>query len=585
MLIEQHIVSVRRQFTGESLEAARRRLRELQDWSAPIPAAAALSDQERLESYLLQALGTSQGRHPLGISEIVPTGDRLVLRLDSADVFTALLPLLPYRDGRRSRHGVIDLRATATRGGVELMLGRSGEGRAHLLGPRKGSDLALILAAYQVTLQERRHLPLWSEDTPHDPLPRPLRISRSRSSAKPARHRSRDPHTASPRLASALLRRVHLWQWLTGASDVTITSAPSEGGPLAWTVERRVSAGTAVHDGDIATVLADPVAGPGLTADTSGHLCDNEQCLQSFASGRLIVRTVRDEEAHVLRRGARHVGLAVLRERPVEASVPGTSRAGHVLQLISPTGDERDPMDAAHQLAAAWAQQGLLTMVLRVEAYSREPVQTGWRRHRLSGGAGAMFLGKVSPANRELEDALTQSRTVFDHTILVNHQWTDMPSMGITPLADDHLIVAHGPFTQTTTRTTVRAGELQRHTIELTPAESAVAWMHKRMSRIPFAELPLTGLLTTTEGNAPDAFETMVETELARLGLPVIGRLNTSAFSTKRLRTTWRTVLDHIPDDQRTIVMQQSAQIRQGLGPAQANQAPLAAAIRQMMEL
>ncbi|MFE6805379.1 hypothetical protein [Streptomyces sp. NPDC057696] len=41
---------------------------------------------------------------------------------------------------------------------------------------------------------------------------------------------------------------------------------------------------------------------------------------------------------------------------------------------------------------------------------------------------------------------------------MVKRQWTDAPSMGISPLADDHLVVAYGHFPRTTRSTTVNAG-------------------------------------------------------------------------------------------------------------------------------
>src|SRR4051794_8544515 len=104
MRIDQYIVDVRRQHTGESLREARLRLGNLRDWSEPVPAAKD-SDQARLESYLLHGLSPRQGLNPLGVSEIVPSADQLVMRLESSEPFSSLLTLLPYRDRRRSRHG------------------------------------------------------------------------------------------------------------------------------------------------------------------------------------------------------------------------------------------------------------------------------------------------------------------------------------------------------------------------------------------------------------------------------------------------------------------------------------------------
>ncbi|MFC9131345.1 hypothetical protein ACFT4A_31515 [Streptomyces sp. NPDC057099] len=585
MFIEQHIVSVRRQFTGESLAGARRHLRELRDWSAPVPAAQN-SDQERLESHLLQALGTGRGRHPLGISEIVPFADRLVLRLESAELLTAMLPLLPYRDGRRSRHGVGDLRAAARRGGIELVVGRSGSGQVLLVGPRTGCDLASFLVAHRAAVEARRHVPLWTEDTPHDPLPRPARISTrpARAPSRSARAQPQEVHPSSDRLASAVLRRLRLWEQLAGDSTVTVTSRPQpEGHGLAWTVERRLPQGSDLHDNDIAAILADPVAGPGLTADTSGHHCDHQQCVQSFASARLTIRTVDGEGAPAARQRTRpRATAAILRERHTPGdTVVGEVPKGHVLQLLDPQGHDGQLMDAAEQLAAGWAQQGLLTLALRVWAWDRErhDGKISWQRSRLTGGSGAMFTGAAGRTERgSLEDDITRARADFDHIIMVKCQCVEMPALSISPLADDHLIVAGGRFPKTTRSTTVHSGRLHRQTIELTPAESAVAWLNRRLSRFPYADVPMTGLLLEGEPEAsgPDSFDGMVDAELARHGMPVLGRLPQS-----NRRGPRRTVLDHLPDDHRAFVISQSAQIRRGLGSARADGTALTAALHE----
>ncbi|MFD4647991.1 hypothetical protein ACWGNN_21205 [Streptomyces sp. NPDC055817] len=122
-------------------------------------------------------------------------------------------------------------------------------------------------------------------------------------------------------------------------------------------------------------------------------------------------------------------------------------------------GDGQELMDAAEQLGAAWAQQGVLTLVLRVDARDRHPGQASWRRSRLTGESGAMFTGKADSVRGTLEADVTGARADFDHIIMVNRQGTDAPSMGISPLADDHLVVAYGHFPRTTRSTTANAGE------------------------------------------------------------------------------------------------------------------------------
>ncbi|MFE5844274.1 hypothetical protein ACFQ7N_21890 [Streptomyces niveus] len=576
MLIEPYIVGVRRQLTGESLTGARRRLGELRDWSEPLPAAKA-ADQARFESYLLQALGAGRGRHPLGISEVVPCADHLELRLESAELLASLLLLLPYRDRRRSRHGVFDLRASARRRGIELVLGRTGDGRVLLLGPQ-GCDLAAVLGAHRATVEGRCHAPLWTEGTPHDPIPRPLRRSRpAQTVSKTAK--SVDPHAVGPRLASSLLRRLHLWESLAASSTVTFTSRP-EGAGLVWTVERCLPPHHPLHDDDVATALAESVAGPELAADTDGHRCEQQQCVQTFASGRLTVRTVHGTNARPARppgRARAHVLSTFLRERRPSAGTVGEVGAGHVLQMIDPCGDDR--LDAAEQLAAAWALQGLHTLVLRVESLRGQHSHTAsWQRARLTGGSGSMFKGRADYVHGDLEADITRARAEFDHIIMVKRHWADVPLLGFSPLADDHLIVTEAQFPKMTKSTTVHAGELQRRAVTLTPAESAIAWLHSRLSRVPFAEVPMTGLLLrcAIEARDPDDFDAMVDTELARRGMPVLGRLPQPPR-----RGAHRTVLDELPDEQRTFVIRQSVQVRRGLGPARADATVFLTALRE----
>ncbi|WP_225859544.1 hypothetical protein [Streptomyces albicerus] len=581
MLIEQYIVDVRRQLTGESLATARRRLGELRDWSEPLPVAKA-GDQARLESHLLQALGMGQGRHPLGISEVAPYADHLVLRLESAQPLTSLLPLLPYRDRRRSRHGVLDLRAYASRRGIELLLGRTGAGRVTLLGPQS-YDLAAALKAHREAVEGRQHVPLWTKDTPHDPTPRPRRPSRTAQTrskaAKPV-----DPHAVCPGLASALLRRLHLWESMAAGSKVTFTSEP-HGSGLTWTVRRRLTQDARLHDDNVATALAESVAGPGLTADLDGHLCSQRQCVQTFDSGRLKVQTVYSDDARPARRPGRaraHVLATFLSEHSPAADTNCDGRTGHILQLIDPWGDGL--LDTAEQLAAAWAHQGLNTLVLRADNSRSQngSATAAWQRARLTGGAGAMFKGEANYVHGDLEADITRARAAFDHIILVKRHWVDLPLQAFSPLADDHLIVADGHFPRTTKITRMHAGELQRRTIALTPAESAVAWLHHRLARVPFAEIPLTGLLLwcAHDQHDPDSFDTTVDMELARHGMPVLGRLPQPPR-----RGPHRTVLDHLPDEQRAFVIQQSARIRKGLGPARADTTVFLAALREYAEL
>ncbi|WP_411108687.1 hypothetical protein [Streptomyces sp. c-19] len=577
MLIEQYIVDIRRQLTGEALRGARLHLASLRDWSELVPAAKD-NNQARLESHLLHALGQGQGRHPLGVSEVVPIADQVVLRLESVKLFDSLLPLLPYKDRRRSRHGVLDLRAYACRQGVELTLGGAGAGHALILGPA-GCDLATALDAHRAAVEERRHVPLWTEDTPHDPIPRPLRRT-TRSASKMVK--PVDPHTVRPQVASALLRRLHLWASLTADTTVTFTSQP-HGSGLTWTVQRCVPHHRHLHDDVVATALSESVAGPGVAADTDGHHCDEQQCVQTFASGQLTVRTIHADKPHPARRPGRdraHVLSTFLREAQPAVSTIDQERGGHVLQIIDPWGDAT--LDAAEQLAAAWALQGLHTLVLRVDSNRNRRGETAsWQRARLTGGSGVMFTGYADFVHGDLKADIARARTEFDHVIMLKRQWTDMPLLGLSSLADDHVIVTDGGFERNSKSASVQAGKLQRRTIPLTPNESAVAWLHRRLARVPFAEVPMTGLVLWCANDKidPDAFDAAVDVELARHGMPVLGRLPQAPRRSPR-----RTVLDHLPDQQRVFVMQQATQIRKSFGPAHENAAVFLTALREYAE-
>jgi hypothetical protein len=61
--------------------------------------------------------------------------------------------------------------------------------------------------------------------------------------------------------------------------------------------------------------------------------------------------------------------------------------------------------------------------------------------------------------------------------------------------------------------------------------------------------------------------------------MPVLGRLPQPPR-----RSPNRTVLDRLPDAQRAFVIQQSAQVRQGLGPARANATVFRTALREYAE-
>lgn len=174
-------------------------------------------------------------------------------------------------------------------------------------------------------------------------MPRPWRPSRTTQTrskaAKPV-----DPHAVRPGLASALLRRLFVWESMAAGSKVTFTSEPHESG-LRWTVRRCLTQHARLHDGNVATALAESVAGPGLTADLDGHLCSQRQCVQTFDSGRLTVETVYSEDARPARRPGRaraHVLATFLSERSPWACSALTDTIGVVVRLRVRSRSRRD---------------------------------------------------------------------------------------------------------------------------------------------------------------------------------------------------------------------------------------------------
>ncbi|MBY6307620.1 hypothetical protein [Streptomyces clavuligerus] len=91
----------------------------------------------------------------------------------------------------------------------------------------------------------------------------------------------------------------------------------------------------------------------------------------------------------------------------------------------------------------------------------------------------------------------------------------------------------------------------------------------------------MTGLLLRRghEEGGPDGFDAAVDAELARRGMPVLGRLPHRPRGGPH-----RTVLDYLADEQRAFVIQQSIRVRQGLGPARADASVFLTAPREYVE-
>jgi hypothetical protein len=91
----------------------------------------------------------------------------------------------------------------------------------------------------------------------------------------------------------------------------------------------------------------------------------------------------------------------------------------------------------------------------------------------------------------------------------------------------------------------------------------------------------MTGLLLHCphEERGPDDFDSMVDSELARHGMPVLGRLPHPPR-----RSPHRTVLDHLPAKQRAFMIEQSTRVRRGLGAARADATVFLTAMREYAE-
>jgi hypothetical protein len=105
-----------------------------------------------------------------------------------------------------------------------------------------------------------------------------------------------------------------------------------------------------------------------------------------------------------------------------------------------------------------------------------------------------------------------------------------------------------------------------------------VAWLNRHLARVPFAEVPLTGLILwcAHDAHGPDTFDQAVDAELARYGMPVLGRLPRAPR-----RSPHRTVLDCLPDDRRAFETQQAMQIRSSFGAPGENAEVFLAALRE----
>lgn len=625
MSLKRQIVATRQQFTGESLRGVRKSVEELPDWAELIPRGRE-DCQTSLDSMLLEMLGGNL----LGIVSVVPSAQDLVVRVESLDQARLVLRLLPYKDGRKSLHGVAGIYATPVRGGIALTL-RPGpwQGRA-IVKIQGDGDPADLLSAYRAEVEERRHQPLWLPEllTEHERKFRPLRRVTRKRSPQPTKLALRSEHAVSASVGSALIRRARIWGYLAPQLSASLLPVRSDG-RLDWALTRTLPSGAAVHDARLAAVLEDAVAGPGLVEDTAGHECDAARCIRRFlpreqGSGWHGLLTVRTDQGSDVRRtgavrrsspalalleepkvpGIRHAGPATsVTRQPIPAVTAARVAAtpgGRVLQLLAPgSGDERTLWHVSLQLCASWALQGRQVLAVRTSP-SRSPRQVKyqgqapesvqgaqlpvtevdpWRRARLTPSPGAMFACDTSTDSDELEELMERARRRFDAIVLVR----DFGSFGIphfSSLADDHAVVAACSAIPRKSKVAQYCDEgLHRREMSLSPVEWAAGFRYRALMGIPVGEVPLAGLILLAHQDEPDSawFDSQVDTELARYGIPVLGRLPAPA----RGLHTPRTVLDDVPDEHRAAVAEQCERIAGNLSPVRRDPSVLIAALRE----
>ncbi|MET7533514.1 hypothetical protein [Streptomyces goshikiensis] len=623
MSIEKQVSAARQQLTGESLRGARLRIKELPTWSSPIPGAA--DTQKLLESLFLQHIGVLQtsSRYPLGIVEVIPAVHRLEVRFEHPDVVRSALGMLPYRDRQRSVHGVPGLWARTVNGTIEIAFARRPDQGVLALASRERSDLIELLAEYQSSLTEERCTPLWAID-PSSLPPEKFQVSSRRRKPKPPT--LIDSHRSGACLPSAILRRIRLWDRLTGHASLRITAENSERG-LDWRITRELHPGIPIHDDRLAALLLEPVAGPGLVTDLSDHHCDDELCIMEFAApadrisgwdGILRLESTTSPNPAPLAslaperprhftslsedpfpshgnvvKGSRHAHSPSGSPRPDSAN--GAQAQGRCTQILAPrfSRSRWELQDIAMGIGAAWALDGCKVLVvahsfdaspglrrlrnhseLEWPATDRLTIATSppWRRARLVPDGGSLFSCTASEYRKELGPLLEKARTHFDWVIFVD--CNDNHGMGpyVEESADSYVIVVDDSGYEESLVTAESCnGVAQHREVPVSPAESAMTWRHQHLTGLPLDRVPVAGLVmqqtaSTTTRESP-AFIADVDAQLRRLGTPVLARLPQGHGT--GLKMSSRTVLDDVDDDYRTAYLKACTSIRTVIAEAE----------------
>ncbi|QPP05204.1 hypothetical protein G4Z16_01045 [Streptomyces bathyalis] len=622
MSIDEHVASCRQQMTGESLRRVRLSVKELADWSALLPTAE--GTQPLLESLFLKQVGTpsAPNRYPLGIERVVAAPRRLEVRFEQPELVRPVLQLLPWRDRRRSRHGIADLWATAVGGSIEIAFARRPTEGVIAVSSIDGTDLGQVLAEHESSVEERQCTPLWSIDPstlPEEPLRAPGRRRKPRPATEIDHHRS------AAHLASAILRRIRLWDRLGGHAQLHITPEVAAHG-LDWQITRELHPKTPVHDERLTAVLQETVVGLGLVA-SPGHQCGEDSCVAEFTapserlggwSSVLSVHTSRTQTpATAMPRKPRHFTALGEAQFPSRASknngsdtsmvvpepLPRSAEAtpskrepqGRCTQLLAPRFgiSESDLQRIATQLGAAWALQGCRVLVLTCSFGHRRtrkplrgypepewpstkrpinPAPKAWNKLRLAPGTGELFAHTSREYLDERPDLLAAARAEFDWIIFVDRNNRYGTGPYVEELADSYVVlVDDAGYEDTVVITEAHGGVATPRRVPVSAAESAMAWRHAHLTGIPFDRIPVAGLVLQparrADTQAPRNFVERTDAELERYGTPVLARLPRA--QTTGLAASSRTVLDDVDDEYRNSYLAECRAIRRVLTEAQ----------------
>ncbi|MDO0936397.1 hypothetical protein QQY66_33610 [Streptomyces sp. DG2A-72] len=622
MLIEEQVAAARQQMTGESLRAVRLRVKELSSWRSLVPSGT--DTQLLLESILLQYIGNPQlsSRFSLGIAEVVPASSRLDIRFEHSASVRPALEMLPYRErGERTVHGAPGLWARVVGNSIEIAFARHpAAGVIALTTLDRSDDVEGLLSAYEASLSAQRCVPLWTVD-PGTLPPEKLRTGGRRR--KPQPRTIIDDHRPAVALPSALLRRIRLWDRLSGHAGLKVSAATADHG-LDWHIVREVHQGVSLHDDRLAAILSDPVAGPGLVTDEEGHRCDDGRCVMEFTapadrmSGwRSVLRvetvvssvpvppvpqrprhfTALDETAFPSHGGLPHNAPAARhrsqRSRVADGDEPA---AGRSTQLLAPrlSRCQWDLRGIAMQIGAAWALDGCAVLVVTHSFDADREVRRlyehdvfgwsipdrpnvvpslPWRRGRLVPGSGALFTHTESGSRADVGALLQQARAHFDWAIFVD--CNDDLGMGpyIERSVDSHFVVVDSSgYPESFVTAQARNGVAEHREVAVTPAASAMAWRQQHLTGIPLDRVPVSGLVLRQPSPRADStpspdFTEQVDAELARFGIPVLSRLPEDPAVA--LGDPSPTVLDAVDDASRAAYVKACTPIRLALREAE----------------